>query len=118
MAEPVPFKIIENSNAFAIQWTLTNSDTDGDWYVFPSYGDKTYHVFGTFSGGTVTFEGSNENVASPTSVFNCKDSDHNEISVTAANGAGLILESPIRMRPKLTGGSGQTITVVITGRRG
>ena len=97
------------------EWlAISESDTpdnldDGDGAV--AFADKTVQVDGTFGTGTVTIEGSNDGV----SFFGLKDPNGTAISFTAA-GMAAILENPRYIKPVITGATGASINVRITGR--
>lgn len=74
--------------------------------------DKTMTVTGTFNGGTtVGLEGSNDG----TTFFDMKDAQGNDISFTAA-GMSIVLENPLYVRPKVTSGSSDSVTVIIAAK--
>lgn len=90
-------------------WTLTDADPTGDPLYHTTHADKTVQVYGTFGGGTVTFQGS----CAPTSPTWATLTDHadNAIALTAA-GMKLIAQNPYAIRPVLSGSTGATVTVV------
>jgi len=97
------------------QWkSLANGDT-GTPISVPDLADKTVTFAGTFgSGGSVTFEGSNDGV----SYFALKDTSSTAITKTAG-GVATVLEHPLYVRPHVTNGDGTTaIDVILMARRG
>lgn len=107
------------SDVMLIRWTpLTTANSDGDWIAIPQHRDITVQVFGTFgAGGTITMQGTNEVVASPTAPFTMLDSATAVLTFTAAAGKQAVT-SPHRIRPLLSGGDGTTsLTVIVACRR-
>lgn len=102
-----------------IRWSpLTTTNLDGDWIAVPEHSDITVHVFGTFgAAATLTMQGSNEVVASPTAPATLHDSRGAANDLTfltaGANAIKQCAESPHRMRPLLSGGDGTTSLTVI-----
>jgi hypothetical protein len=87
------------------EWTGLLSGDDGSWELLGHYNDKCLHVYGTFGGAIVTVEGSNEDV--PTNTAGLTDPTQTAISVSA-NSIKQVLENPLYIRPKITGGDGTT----------
>ena len=91
------------------RWTLTDADPTGDPLYQMVHTDKTVQVYGTFGGGTVTFQGS----CSPTSPVWATLTDHADNAVAlAAPGMKLIAQNPFAIRPVLSGSTGATVTVL------
>ena len=63
-----------------VKWTLDTGDT-GTPYVCPHYADKCVQVTGTFAATTVTIEGSNEIIATPTLWNTLHDPSDNALPV-------------------------------------
>jgi len=97
-----------------IQWTLTDADPTGDWQPNITGADRTVQVIGTFGGGTVTMQGTNE-VVSPANPVTLKDDLNTAVTFTAA-GARFIRENMYNTRPVLSGSTGATVTVLLCTR--
>src|SRR5262249_50287624 len=102
---------------------LTTTNLDGERISTPLQRDITIHVFGTFGAGlTLSIEGSNEVVASPTApvVLNDSRGVGNAMTFLTAGGnaAKQLLEACTRIRPRITaGGDGTTsLTVILAAR--
>lgn len=92
-----------------VTWAgLAASGDLGDAQSFAAYADKTFLVFGTFTGSpTVVIEGSNDNVNWVT----LSNRQGTAMSFTAA-GMNTSQDKPIYVRPRLTAGTGgATVTV-------
>uniref|UniRef100_A0A6M3LFR7 Uncharacterized protein n=1 Tax=viral metagenome TaxID=1070528 RepID=A0A6M3LFR7_9ZZZZ len=75
---------------------------------------KTVHLYGTFAGGTVVLQGSNEDT--PTNWVTLKNYNETGISFNTA-ALETIAENPKYIRPALSGGAPTTdVTVVISFR--
>ena len=96
--------------ALVIEWTGLLLNDDGAWVLLGHYNDKSLHVYGTFGGATVTFEGSNEDAPSSEAV-GLTDPTQTAISFTA-KGLKQVLENPLFIRPVVTGGDGTTSLTV------
>jgi hypothetical protein len=79
-----------------ITWVLTGGDT-GTPFEYAKFSDKTAHVFGTFNGGALTMEGSNEDVAA-TNWATLTDNQGADIVLTT-DAMKLIAEDPRVIRP-------------------
>lgn len=123
MAE-IAFTTFSIGNVQTTKWTLGGADNGVPWRL-SNYQDKFLQINGTFGGATVVLEGTNDfNSADPnqcpstatwsTLVF---AKDGSAISETTAE-AGQILDCPLWIRPKTTGGTGSTINVSITAVKG
>ena len=75
------------------------------------YSERTVQVSGTFGSATVVVEGSNDG----TNWFALTKPAATAISFTAAGGASIV-ENPLYVRPKSTGGTASAILVTIAGR--
>lgn len=92
--------------ALVTEWSgLLQSDA-GSWELLGHYNDKCLHVFGTWGTATVTIEGTNES-GTPTSAIGLTDPTQTAISMTA-NAIKQVLENPLYVRIKVTGGDGTT----------
>ncbi len=97
-----------------ILWETMTDDDVGSWVDCATFADKTVVFSGTIGGGTVIFQGSNDQ----TNVFTCKDHAGDVISITAlTNPVGaLVAESPRFIRPVTAGGSSNDIDVRVIAR--
>lgn len=98
----------------SITWTNLQSGDWGSWEGSDSYPDKTVHVYGTFGTSTVQIEGTHASSGNPVVV---KDGNGAAISNISTPTLAVIRDNPALIRPMLVGGSGASITVVVTGRR-
>jgi hypothetical protein len=91
---------------------ITAGATSGAALDAPALPDKTVQVKGTFAGGTVVIEGSNDG-GTTYHTLNDSRGEGNALSLTTAD-TRTILENPGLIRPRLTTASGATsITVVV-----
>lgn len=95
-------------NVKAITWPSLGQNDDGSQEPAAHYPDKTVQVAGTFSGATVALEGSNDG----TNWFILTDPLGVPVTFTAT-GLRIIIENPLYVRPKVTGGAGGTDVTVI-----
>lgn len=105
-------KKLEVKEGVVIWENLGNGD-EGSWEVLPNLADKTVHVFGAFGvGGTVVLKGTNE-PGTPANEIQLVDPQGNDLSFTAA-AIEVMLENPLKIRPEVTAGDGDTdLTVII-----
>lgn len=99
-----------NNTVRKVVWTLTTSDPIGDAVPFPDFRDRCVSVTGTFGGGTVVLQGSNDEFV--TGAFTLNDATGVDISVTSA-AMFQVLESPEKVRPRINGSAGATVTVIM-----
>lgn len=92
-------------------WALTDGD-DGDPLEFTDYADRTVQVNGTFGGATVVIEGSLDG----TNYHTLTDPVGNELSFTSADMA-TVMECVQYLRPRVSGGSGVSVSVYLLTRR-
>lgn len=96
-------------------WTpLTETNADGQPAAFMGSGDRTVQVSGTFGGGTIILEGSIDGGAN---YFPLKDAGGTAISFTAAGGRS-VLENCTLVRPRVTAGTGVSLTATLMVRKG
>src|SRR6266704_1014283 len=74
--------------------------------------DRSVQVTGTFSGATIVFEGSNDG----TNYFTLSNPTGTALSFTAA-GLMQVTEATAWVRPRVTAGSGASLTVTLIARR-
>lgn len=94
--------------------TLTTTNLDGESIRYTDYQDRSVQVLGTFGGGTVTMQGSNDG---GTTWATLTDPLGNNLAFTAA-GMKQITELPDLIRPLLSGGDGTTDLDVYLHMRG
>ena len=100
-----------------VRWAnVTESDTAGP-YPVAHKGDKSVNVYGTFGGGTVTIQGSNNPNGSAT-FSTLRDPLGNTLDTITTTALRQILEAVYQLRPSFAGGLNQSLTVdlLILGR--
>lgn len=88
--------------------TTTNSDGDPISYASNGMGGVTFQVNGTFGGGTVLVEGSNNG----TNWYTLNDQSNSPVSFSAA-GLKTVRDQPLYIRPRLNGGDGTSSLTVV-----
>ncbi len=78
----------------------------------PQRADRTFQVWGTFGGATLSLNGSNDSVHY--SILH--DAFGNDVSLSAS-GIAQVTESSLWVQPITQNGSGSSVTVVMTFRR-
>lgn len=91
------------------RWSLTDLDGTGRALSNPMAADKSVQVTGTFNSGTVTMQGSNQNPAVDWSTLH--DPTGVVLTFTTA-GIMAIMESPLHIRPIMTGTAGAALVNV------
>lgn len=109
------------SNPFAAngvvihEWVgLAASGDVGVWVAVPHFSDKTVQVSGSFgTGGVVDIEGSIDDPTEAAPAFETlADPQGNDISIaTADKKLETILDNCVFIRPRMTAGSGASLTV-------
>ena len=101
-------------------WTLTGTVTVGRPESPSRYPDKSFHVRGTFGGGTIAIEGSNllvgaTGLSATGNWFTMNDSrgEGNALTFTAADGR-TALENPNVIRPRWSAALASTVTPSVT----
>jgi hypothetical protein len=103
----------KDGSAKLATWTgLSENDTDPAAVSFPEHADRSVQVTGTFNGGTVVLEGSNDGA----NWFTLNDPQGNALSFTTAK-IEQVLEACCFMRPKRSAGTGLNINVHMMMRR-
>lgn len=83
----------------------------------PEWADKSIQVEGTFGGGTIVLNGSNDSTTGSDGNFRgLNDAFGNAISITSA-AIKQVTESTVWVAPALTGGAGSAIVVTMFFRR-
>lgn len=108
-------------DAHVITWTpLTETNADGAAIEMPGSADRTIQFVGNFgAGGTVILQGSNvlaPVVGTDTDWFTLTDPQGNAISKTAAAGEA-VLELTRWIRPKISAGTGVSVTAMLLVKR-
>lgn len=94
-------------------WPIANGD-DGSPAYQGDWADRTVHVYGTGTFGTVTLQGRNDPAAAWQTLT---DQAGNNLTFTA-EGLRLVLQAPLYIRPLHSGGDGTTsLNVVMVSRR-
>lgn len=94
-------------------WSSMAANDDGFPVRLAVYSDRSIQVAGVFGGCTVTIGGSNDGV----NYFAVTGTDGEQIVLTEA-ALKQIVELPVFIKPRLTGGDGTTaVTVILAGRR-
>lgn len=97
----------------SFSWLAVPANTNGIECLAGSFSDKTYHVYGTFTGGASwSIQGSNNG----TSWVTLRDAFDNNLSGTTED-LDVILSNPKFIRVVVTGGDASTsINFIIYGR--
>lgn len=91
------------------QWlTMTETNGSGDAWFNPGLRDRSVQVDGTFGGGTIKLQGSND--SSGSNWFDLHDPLGNTLSFTSA-GLKQVLEACLYYRPTSSGGTGQSVNI-------
>jgi hypothetical protein len=107
--------ISAGNNIIVVSWLAMPKDNLGVPWCSAEYPDKTVHIRGTFDAGTVTIEGTNELI--PVNYIGLADPQGTAISQGIA-GIEAILENPLWIRPRVTGGGAAcAIDVIMVARR-
>ena len=94
--------------------TLTENDEVGRSISIPGASDRAVQVLGTAGGATVLIEGSNVLVPSQDSDwFTLHDENGDLLSFVSIGIGHAISENSLHLRPRLTGGSGTDVDVII-----
>lgn len=96
-----------------VTWTLTDADPLGDPFIAPGLSDRSVQVFGSFGGGSVKLQGTNE--ISPVNWAQLHEPSGTDISFGAA-GIEAVLENTTQIRPVLQGSTGGSVTVILVSR--
>lgn len=103
----------EDGSAKLVKYdNLDELDTAADPFEWVEWADKSVQVIGTFNGGTVVIEGSNDG----TNWVTLSDPQGNALSKTAAF-LEQILEATRYVRPRVSAGTGVDLDVFFVLRR-
>lgn len=106
----VPVSVEEGeSRTFIARWVLGPGD-DGEPIRYSGAVERTIQIFGSFGGASVAIEGTLE--LTPTTWLPITDVQGNAINANS-NKLETITELVRHLRPKVTGGSGTTVTVLL-----
>jgi len=94
-------------------WSGVAAGDTGEPVKIPGASDRTVQAFGTWDGGSLGIDVSLEETVS--TWFPATDQAGTEIAVTSNDGA-FVTENGVWFRPNMTGGSGDSITVILTCR--
>lgn len=100
-------------NVVQKKWAMTSADT-GVGVSLPNFPDKTITVTGTWGSATLVVQGANEDVDA--SYINMTDPQGNAISKTS-DFIEALLENPLFIRVKTSGGTNSVLTAIVTGRQ-
>jgi hypothetical protein len=93
-----------------VTWTpLTDANPDGQPFQMPTWSDRTVQVTGTFGGGTLTMQGSNDG----TTWFTLVDPQGNALTWTTSDRIETVLDVPLFVRPLASGGASKSLTVIM-----
>lgn len=99
-------------DGWQVQWAGVGDTSTCAPVQYPGYADKTIQVEGTFGGGHVAINGSNDLV----NFEPLNDPTGTAISITA-KGIKQILEHTIQYQPALSGSTGANITITMFFRK-
>ena len=96
---------------------MTETDNVGLGSSIPGASDRSVHVLGTIGVATVLIEGSNVLVPSTdTDWWTLHDENGDLLSFTSADDGHAISENSLHIRPRITGGSGTDVDVILLSR--
>lgn len=107
---------IKNRSQYIV-WSGLSVDDTGSPLQFAGHADKTVHVFGTWDGASVIFEGSNDPrvETDPNNAAWATMNDPQAIAFQRSSDfIDMVVENPRYMRPRVSGGGGSTnITIIL-----
>jgi hypothetical protein len=111
-------KVGSYANAEKYEWQGMTTGDVGEWVRSNSFGDRCVSVIGTIGGATISWEGTSgdPNMPGTPAAFPLHDPFGNVLT-TAANEGKTVLQTPLAVRPKVTGGSGVDCTPQLFARR-
>ena len=113
MATIQPTVTFPSSDSVKVVWTtVTENDTAATYSGMSEYADRTVQFTGTPGSSTMLFEGSNDD----TNFVTLNDPLGTAISLSS-NGLRQVLEYTESVRPRFTGGSGQSVTTTLVAKR-
>jgi hypothetical protein len=102
--------VIPGGKGRLYQWVLASGD-DGEPIEAVEFADRSVQVAGTFGGGAVVIEGSNDSSAYAT----LTDPQGNDLSIVSAK-VEMVTEVTRLIRPRVSGGAGASLTVSLLAR--
>lgn len=102
--------VVPGGKARLYQWTLATGD-DGAPIEAVEFADRSVQVSGTFGGASVVVEGSNDS----TNYGTLTDPQGNDLSIVSAK-VEMITEVTRLIRPRVSGGTGVSVTVSLLAR--
>ena len=109
---PISIGKDKDGSALLIRWDALGQNEAGSAVELPEYADMTVQVVGTFNGGTVTIQGSNDGATWAT----LNDPSSAALTFTSTRIEG-ILENPRYIRPSNSDTASMDIDVYLTARR-
>lgn len=106
------------SNGELYSWPAMATGDVGQWVYSHSFGDRCVTCIGTFGGASVSWEGTNDDPNDPVAptAFPLHDVFGNLLTTASGEGKS-VLQTPLAMRPKVTGGSAVSVTPQMFARR-
>ncbi len=104
--------IAEDMSVLLATWSAGATGDSGIGVQYVPFADACVQVTGTFGGGTVTIEGSNDNTTWAT----LNNAQGTALTFTAT-GLKQVTERPRYIRPAVTGGAASAIVVTLLMRR-
>jgi len=111
----VKVKTPHDGNAWVYEWSGLLQGDDGDWLPLPVHADKCVQAYGTWGvGAAIVLEGTNEEGDAPANPDVLHDPSGVNLTLSNAEGSRLkqALESPYKIRPRVSGGDGTTALTV------
>lgn len=113
MAVIAPITAHPHRGVITVTWSsIASGDTCSPATMY-AYPDKTATLAGTFTTGTVTLQGSNDD----TNYFSLVDAQGNAIAAATGGKMEAVLENPLYIKPAVTtAATGMAVTTIIVGR--
>lgn len=102
-----------SGNGHLSLWTLASDDDTGQALSQLGASDRTVHVYGDFSGGVVVLEGSND---PDQAAWNTLHDTTGALLSFSTSGIAVVAESPLFIRPRLSGGATPAVSVSLATR--
>lgn len=110
--QPIAKTLNTTNAAVQITWSGLLQGDNGDGIDYTHYLNKTFQVFGTFGGASITVQGSNDG----TNWAALSDGQGATLSLTSSKPLRRSDDIPMFVRPVVSGGDGTTsLTVVCIG---
>lgn len=104
-------RIVSGGKALVYTWTLTEADTATPIEVV-DFADRSIQMVGTFGGGNVRVEGSNDDGATYAALTDPQGNDLN----FGADKIEMVTELTQLLRPRVTAGTGVSVQVSLLAR--